>query len=351
LNSGPPTSRPIGREDDLKVVAMLMDALGVVPERARKCEALGFDALSAVETVHDPFFPLLLAAEHTSRIRISTNIAVAFARNPMILANIGHDLQSYSKGRFTLGLGSQIKPHITRRFSMPWSAPAARMKEMVQAINAIWDCWYDGKPLAFQGEFYTHTLMPPKSIPRDTQYGRPRITVAAVGPLMTKAAAEAADGVICHAFTTERYLREVTTPMIERTLAGAGRARSDFEVIYSPFVMIAPDGKPAEEKVKAVREHIAFYASTPAYRAVLELHGWGDVQPVLQAMTRAGEWAKMGDLITDEMFDAFAIVGDAASVADTVTRRYGGLVDTIHLPLGDLPDDEAKAAIMAVQAG
>jgi probable F420-dependent oxidoreductase len=335
----------------LKVVTMLMNELGGVAEQARKSEALGFDGLSAVETVHNPFFPLLLAAEHTRQIRIATNIAVAFARNPMTLASVGHDLQSFSKGRFTLGLGSQIKPHITRRFSMPWSAPAARMKEMVQAINAIWDCWYDGKPLAFEGEFYTHTLMPPKSIPRDTQHGRPRITVAAVGPLMTKVAAEVADGVICHAFTTERYLREVTLPRIERTLAATGRARSDFEVVYSPFVLVAPDGRPAAEKVRAMREHIAFYASTPAYRGVLELHGWGDVQPVLQAMTRAGEWATMGELITDEMFDAFAVVGDAASIADQVTRRYGGVVDTIHLPLGDQPEDVARAAIRAVHAG
>jgi probable F420-dependent oxidoreductase len=334
----------------LQIVAGLGEDFGTIADNAKRYEGLGYDAVATAELAHDPFLPLMLAAEHTSRVRLMTSIAVAFARTPMTLANLAHDLQSYSKGRFTLGLGSQIKPHITKRFSMPWSSPAARMKEMVQALNAIWDNWYDGKPLEFHGEFYTHSLMTPRFTPVDTSHGRPRVIVAAVGPLMTRTAAEVADGVICHAFTTERYLREVTLPMIEQTLAAKGRARSDFEVAYPLFTLITNGGAPGEAELKTLRQQIAFYASTPAYRGVLELHGWGDLQSALHPMTRAGQWVEMGDLINDEVLQAFAIVGDARSVAAEILRRYEGLVDTTHLNLSHLPAEQITGAIETLHA-
>ena len=187
-----------------------------------RIEEAGFDTVAAIETRHDPFIQSAVIAEHTKRAQVMTSIAVAFARTPMLLAYAAHDLNVLSGGRFILGLGSQTKPHIERRFAMPWSHPAERMKEMIQAIHAIWDCWYDGKPLAFRGQFYSHTLMTPNFTPADIGFARPPIHLAAVGPQMTEVAATIADGIICHAFTTERYVREVTLPAIEAGLAGSG---------------------------------------------------------------------------------------------------------------------------------
>jgi alkanesulfonate monooxygenase SsuD/methylene tetrahydromethanopterin reductase-like flavin-dependent oxidoreductase (luciferase family) len=196
-------------EQDMKIDAGLGAVYGNVKSDAKTLEDLGYDGIMSIEMAHDPFLPLMLAAEHTERVELKTSIAVAFARNPMILANLAHDLNAFSKGRFTLGLGSQIRPHITNRFSMPWSSPAARMKEMLEAIRAIWANWYDGEPLHYKGEFYNHTLMTPMFTPVDTQYGKPKIILAAVGPKMTEAAAQVADGMIIHSFSTEKYLREV----------------------------------------------------------------------------------------------------------------------------------------------
>ena len=206
--------------------------LHTVGAQAAELEEMGYSGVMTAETAHDPFFPLLVAAQHTEKVELMTSIAVAFARSPMTLANIGHDLNAYSEGRFVLGLGSQIKPHITKRFSMPWSSPAARMREYVMAMRAIWDSWHQQEPLAFTGQFYTHTLMTPFFTPTNTDYGAPKVFLAAVGPLMTEVAGEVADGVIAHAFTTEKYLRETTLPALEKGFAKAGKSRSDFEISY-----------------------------------------------------------------------------------------------------------------------
>src|SRR5688500_1849130 len=199
-------------------------------QMAQMQEDLGFDGLWSVETGHDPFLPLLLAAQETERVELGTGIAVAFARNPMTLAHIAWDLQAASQGRFILGLGSQIKPHITKRFSMPWSSPAARMREMILAIRAIWAAWNDGTKLDFQGDFYTHTLMTPFFNPGPNPHGNAKIFLAGVGEKMTEAAGEVADGFLCHGFTTERYLREITLPALERGAARAGRPVDQIEV-------------------------------------------------------------------------------------------------------------------------
>lgn len=311
----------------MKIDAGIGFELDKAASSAKYLEECGYDGILAAETSHDPFMPLLLAAEHTSRIELYTSIAVAFARNPMVLANLAHDLNAFSKGRFTLGLGSQIKPHITKRFSMPWSNPAARMKEMIQAINAIWDCWYDGKPLEFRGEFYTHTLMTPMFTPTDTQYGKPKIVLAAVGPKMTETAATVADGMLIHAFTTEKYLREVTVPTVEKTLKEVGRKREDFQLIYPAFAVTADTEEGFNQVKTATCKQIAFYGSTPAYKGVLDLHGWGDLQPELNRLSKIGQWDEMGTLIDDDILSAFAVVGEPKDVISGIKKRYAGLID------------------------
>ncbi len=318
----------------MKVDAGLFSDLEQVPTRIRELEAAGYDGAITAETSHDPFFPLLLAAEHSTRIELITAIAVAFARSPMNLANLAHDLNSYSKGRFILGLGSQIQPHITKRFSMPWSHPAARMRELILAMRSIWACWYEGKKLEFRGEFYTHTLMTPMFTPVDTKSGVPRVFLAAVGPRMTEVAGETADGMIAHAFTTERYMREVTIPALERGLATSGRTRAGFQVAFPAFVVTGADEKSWMEQRRAVCKQIAFYGSTPAYRPVLEMHGWGGLQTELNSLSKRGQWDKMGELVGDEMLEAFAIVGTPDEIVPRLKARYGDVVDRVTLTFG-----------------
>ncbi|NJN51469.1 MAG: LLM class F420-dependent oxidoreductase [Gammaproteobacteria bacterium] len=298
-----------------------------VGAEAKALEDMGYSGILSAETSHDPFFPLAIAALHTKRVELMTSIAVAFARSPMILANIGHDLNAASEGRFILGLGSQIKPHIAKRFSMPWSSPAARMREFILAMRAVWANWNDKRPLEFTGKFYTHTLMTPFFTPTNTEYGPPKVFLAAVGPKMTEVAGEVADGIIIHAFTTEKYLRETTLPSLERGFARAGKKRADFEVSYPVFVVTGKDAKEIEAAKLATRRQIAFYGSTPAYRPVLESIGVGDLQSDLNSMSKQGRWEEMGTLINDEILDAFAVVGEPSSIPAQIKARYGDLID------------------------
>jgi probable F420-dependent oxidoreductase len=319
--------------------------LAEVPARARALEAQGFDGCVSAEIASDPFFPLLLAAEHTTRLELMTSIAVAFARSPMTLANLGHDLNAFSKGRFLLGLGSQIQPHITKRFSMPWSHPAARMRELIQAMRAIWACWYAGEKLAFRGEFYTHMLMTPMFTPTNTRYGAPKVLLAAVGPKMTEVAGEVADGMIVHAFTTAKYLHEVSLPALERGLAAAGRSRKGFQLTCPAFVVTGRDAKEWEQSRSAVCKQIAFYGSTPAYRGVLEVHGWGELQSELNAMSKRGEWDAMGTRITDEILEQFAIVAQPHEVAAQLKKRFGGSIDRVLATFAFADDAQRKQAM------
>ncbi|HEU5084922.1 MAG TPA: TIGR03617 family F420-dependent LLM class oxidoreductase [Acidimicrobiales bacterium] len=295
-------------------------------ELGRATEAAGFDALWAAETNHDPFLSCALAATATESIEIGTAIAIAFARSPMTLASTAHDLQSLSGGRFVLGLGSQIKPHIENRYSMPWSQPARRMREFVLALRAIWDTWEHGTPLRFEGEFYRHTLMTPMFTPRAHGHGAPKVFLAGVGPRMTEVAGEVADGFICHGFSSERYLRECTLPALQRGCERAGRDLDDIEVVAPGFVVTGVDDAAIEAAAAATRRQMAFYGSTPAYRPVLELHGWGDLQTDLHAMSKRGEWAAMGGLISDEVLETFAVVGRPDEVGRELHRRYGDVV-------------------------
>ena len=316
----------------MKVDGGIPTDLHKAPQAARELEDAGYAGGWTAETAHDPFFPLLLAAEHTKHLQIGTSIAVAFARNPMTLANIGWDLQAYSQGRFMLGLGSQIKPHITKRFSMEWSHPAARMREMILAMRAIWDCWQNGTKLDFRGDFYTHTLMTPFFTPDANElgpYGPPKIFLAGVGEKMTEVAGEVCDGFLCHGFTTEKYLREVTIPALARGRAKAGKTMEGFEIVGPSFVVTGADEEQMKAAAAGTRQQIAFYGSTPAYRGVLEAHGWGELQDQLNLLSKSGKWVEMGDLITDEILNTFAVVGEPEKVAPELSRRYGDVIDRI----------------------
>ena len=306
--------------------------LGKSAESAKEAESAGYTGAWTAETNHDPFFPLLLAAEHTKKIELGTSIAVAFARNPMTLANIGWDLQSYSQGRFILGLGSQIKPHITKRFSMEWSKPAARMREMILAIRAIWDTWENGTPLNFRGDFYTHTLMTPFFTPDRADlagFGTPKIFLAGVGELMTEVAGEVCDGFICHGFTTEKYLREVTIPALARGRAKAGKTMEGFEIVGPSFIVTGNTEAEMTQAAAGTRQQIAFYGSTPAYRGVLDIHGWGGLQDELNTLSKQGKWVEMGNLINDEILNTFAVVGAPEQVAPELKRRYDDVIQRI----------------------
>ena len=338
----------------MKLDANLPPALRGAAAAAADLEAAGFSGAWSSETSHDPFLPLALAAEATSEIELGTSIAVAFARNPMLLANTAWDLQALSGGRFVLGLGSQIKPHITKRFSMPWSRPAARMREMVLAIRAIWDTWQNGTPLQFRGEFYQHTLMTPFFTPDPAElgdFGVPRIFLAGVGELMTEVAGEVCDGFICHGFTTERYLREVTLPALERGRAKAGKSMDGFEISGPSFVVTGADEAEIERAATATRQQIAFYGSTPAYRAVLELHGWGELQDELNALSKQGKWVEMGELIDDDVLNTFAVVGAPEEIAAEIGKRYGDVIHRLafYAPYKSDPD-RWRAAIEGIKA-
>jgi probable F420-dependent oxidoreductase len=309
-------------------------------------EAQGYDGLWTAETSHDPFFPLLLASQQTERVELGTGIAVAFARNPMNLAQIAWDLQAASSGRFILGLGSQIKPHITKRFSMPWSSPAARMREMILAIRAIWASWNNGTKLDFQGDFYTHTLMTPFFDPGPNPHGDAKIFLAGVGELMTEVAGEVCDGFLCHGFTTERYLREVTLPALERGATKAGRAVADIEISGPAFVVTGTDEEQMAASVQGTKQQIAFYGSTPAYKGVLELHGWGGLQDELNKMSKEGKWKEMGELITDDILETFAVIAEPEKLAQGLHVRYGDVVSRISFYAPYASDPERWRAVM-----
>jgi probable F420-dependent oxidoreductase len=327
-------------------------SIAELAKQARDLEDLGYDGIMTAETSHDPFLQLVIAAEHTERVEIATGIAVAFARNPMTLANLGHDLQTYSGGRAIVGLGSQIKPHIEKRFSMEWSHPAKRMRELILAMRAVWACWNDGAALDFRGEFYRHTLMTPFFNPGPTGHGPPKVFLAAVGEHMTEVAGEVADGILIHGFTTERYVREVTLPAVERGLARAGRSREGFEVSGPLFVVTGTNDEEIERAKTGTRQQIAFYGSTPNYRPVLDLHGWGELQPELNALSKQGKWVEMGERIDDEILSTFAVVAGPDDVAAELGRRYGGIVDrcSFYAPYRTDPDrwtrviDDLKSA-------
>jgi probable F420-dependent oxidoreductase len=256
-------------------------------------------------------------------------------------------VQLLSHGRLLLGLGSQIKPHIEKRYSMPWSHPAPRMREYILAMRAIWACWNEGVALNFRGEYYRHTLMSPFFNPGPNPYGAPKVYLAAVGELMTEVAGEVADGLLVHPFSTERYVREVTLPALERGLAKSGRVVEDFPISFSGLIATGDTEEELADAIRRVRGQIAFYGSTPAYRGVLELHGWGDLQSELNTLSKTGEWEKMGELIDDDVLNAFSVVAKPSDVGAVVQTRLNDVISRFSIYAPYALSDGARRAIVS----
>lgn len=312
------------------------------PRKARtiykELEDIGYDGAFSFEAKHDPFLPLAVAAEHTQNIRLGTGIAIAFARNPMNLANLGYDMQSISGGRFVLGLGSQVKPHIEKRFSSTWSHPAERMGEIVTAIKAIWNCWEGKAPLKFEGRFYTHTIMIPAFNPGPNPYGPPPIFTGGFGPLMISVAGEVADGFIAHPFNSRRSLLENALPALEKGLRKSGRQRSDIEVMCATLVVTADTEEGLAESKLAARKQLAFYGSTPAYLPTLACHGWEGLHTELNALSKQGRWDDMTGLIDDGILHEIAVVGERPQIAGLLQARLAGIADSVSITHNRCPD-------------
>lgn len=306
----------------MKVDAVLMTADAMEFENlARRAEADGFAGVWSFEGPHDPFLPLTLAARATERVALGTAIAIAFARNPMTCAQLANDLQLISRGRFVLGLGTQIRPHIEKRFSQVWSRPNARMREFVAAIRAIWRCWNEGDELSFRGDFYTHTLMTPMFEPGANPFGSPPIFLAGFGPGMVKVAGEVADGWIVHPLHSREFLQAVTIPALEAGLCKSGRTRRDVKISAQTIVMIGDDDAGIAKARNDARAQIAFYSSTPAYKIALDHHGWGAKQAELNRLSKRGRWLEMIEYVDDDMLDTIGVSGTPAQVAAALRVR------------------------------
>jgi probable F420-dependent oxidoreductase len=310
-----------------------------VAESARRAEALGFGGITSPEIQHDPFIPLAFAATATETIRLGTAVAIAFPRSPMVVANLAYDLHRNSNARFTLGLGTQVKGHNERRFSVPWGSPGPRLREYVEALRAIWRTWEEKVPLRYEGEYYRFTLMTPEFSPPPTGLGPIPVTIAAVQPYMLRLAGEACEGVRLHGFCTRKYLTDVALPAIEEGLRRAGRPRERFEIWGGGFVATGKDADEVAKQVEAVRYRIAFYGSTRSYSGVLRLHGWDDEADRLHRHSVAGEWEKMAAVVTDEIVHEFTAVAPLRDLAPTLERRFGGLSDRIALDFPRGTDD------------
>jgi probable F420-dependent oxidoreductase len=300
-----------------------------IPAAVRAVEAAGYDGIATLENRHDPFMPLAVAAVNSERLTLGTGIAIAFSRSPMVVANVGWDLQGASGGRFVVGLGSQVKGHNERRFSVPWSAPAPRMREYVESLRAIWRNWKTGEELNYQGKHYRFTLMTPNFTPEPIDAPPPPVTIAAVGPGMLKVAGEVCDGVRLHPLCTRAYLEQVVMPRLTAALDGAGRDRSQFEITGGGFIATGADDEAVGRMVEWVRMRVAFYGSTPAYWPVFEVHGLEELGRKLNHMSKTGQWADMAGEVSDDVVRLFAAVGRHDQIADAIEKHFGGISDTI----------------------
>ena len=323
-------------------------SLTSIPEVAKGAERVGFDAIWSSETQHDPFLPLALVSEHTERLRFGTSVAIGFARSPATLAYTAWDLAETSKGRFILGLGTQVAPHIKRRFGMPWpESPVGKFRELIEAIRTFWQTWQTGERLNFRGEHYKLTLMPPFFNPGPIDYPDIPIYIAGVNTGLSRLAGEVADGFHAHVYHSRRYLEEVVRPGIEVGARNASRSVGEIQLSTAAFAVTRP------EEADFVRTQIAFYASTPTYRSVMELHGWGDTADRLQVLARKGVWQEMAMLIDDEMLDVFAVVCSPNDLPEKLAERYAGLVDRLALYVPFIPgerDEEWSELLAGVRA-
>lgn len=319
-------------------------------EMAADLEEAGYDGVYTFEGKTDPFISLTVAAVKTQRIDLMTSIAVAFARNPMSLAYLGSDLQQVSEGRFILGLGTQVKAHIERRFGMPWSKPAARMREMVLAIKAIWDSWDGGEKLNFQGEFYSHTLSSPMFSPATMPYGIPKIFLAGVGPKMIEVVGEVADGYFMHPFNSERSTAELSIPALQRGFEKAGKTGENFVISAQVVTATGLNEEQMKASEHAARNQIAFYGSTPAYRPILEVHGWEDLQPEANRLSKEGKWDQMADLVDDKMLHTFAVVGEPKDIARQMVDRFAGTAERLSPVVYESNTELLKTILNEVKA-
>lgn len=337
----------------MKIETLIPDgAFEQIPALARQLEEIGFDGLGQPELKHDPFVTLALAASTTERLSLATSVAIAFPRSPMVIAYQARDLQRISRGRFVLGLGTQVKGHIERRFSIVWDSPGPRLRDYVLALRAIWDAWQNGTPLNYEGRFYRFSLMTPEFDPGPLPYPPIPIQIAAVNPYNARLAGELCDGLRVHPMTTPGYLRDVLWPQVREGAARSGRDLRDFRMVGGGFIATGAD----EAEVQAAREHaryrIAFYASTRTYLPVLEHHGWGDLNPRLRRLIAEGRWADLAGVIPDEVLDEFCASGTYDTIAARVRQRLEGLVDVLQLdPPTDpeRPDDRLLAALTALK--
>jgi probable F420-dependent oxidoreductase len=298
---------------------------------ARQAEDDGADAVTSSELKHDPFTPLAFAALATQRVALVPSVAIAFPRSPMIVANQSWDLNRHSKGRFVVGLGSQVRAHNERRFSVPWIAPAARMGEYVESLRAIFRCWEHGEKLNYQGKYYNFTLMTPEFSPGPQGVRVPPIAIAAVGPLMLKTAARLADSVRLHSFATRKYLEDVVRPQLAKELTAAGKSFGGFEITGGGFVATGPDEAAVRAAAEKVRYRVAFYGSTPAYRGVFDVHGIGDLGVRLNAMSREGKWGEMAAQISDDVLELFVARATYDELPEAIEKRFGGIVDSVSV--------------------
>ena len=319
-----------------------------IPEVAKGAVRVGFDAIWSSETQHDPFLPLALVSEHTERLRFGTSVAIGFARSPATLAYTAWDLAETSNGRFILGLGTQVAPHIKRRFGMPWpESPVGKFRELIEAVRAFWQTWQTGERLNFRGEHYKLTLMPPFFNPGPIDYPDIPIYIAGVNTGLSRLAGEVADGFHAHVYHSPRYLKEVVRPGIEAGARKASRSVDEIQLSTTAFAVTRP------EEADFVRAQIAFYASTPTYRPVMELHGWGETADQLQVLARKGVWQEMAMLIDDEMLEVFAVVCEPNDLPKKLAERYAGLVDRLALYVPFIPgerDEEWSVLLAGIRA-
>jgi probable F420-dependent oxidoreductase len=336
----------------MKIDAALMPVrIEKAGEAAKKFEEQGFDGVLSFEGPHDPFFPLVLAAQATERVELTTAIAIAFARNPMICAQMANDLQLISGGRFILGLGTQIRTHIERRFSQTWSKPNARMREFVRAIRAIWRCWETGEKLDFRGEFYQHTLMTPVFNPGPNPHGTPRIYLAGFGPKMVGIAGEVADGWILHPLHSPDFIDKVTMPALCDGARKADRDPAEIDISAQVITMLGSTDEQVAKARNGARAQVAFYSSTPAYKVMLDHHGWGDIQPDLNKLSKQGKWVEMIEFISDEMLDTLGVSGTPAEVAKKLRDRNGFADRTSLIAYNETGEPDAVAEVVRLLNG
>lgn len=318
---------------------MVLDNPADAARLAAELEAIGYDGIYSFEGQHDPFLPLAIASQTTNTVQLGTGIAVAFARNPMSLAYLANDMQLLSEGRFILGLGAQIQAHIEKRYSSVWDKPAARLRDMVLAIRAIFDAWQTGDRLRYEGEFYKHTLMTPAFSPGPNPFGIPPIYCGGFGPKMTEVVGEVADGFIAHPFHTPESIQKITLPALQNGFAKAGKKREDFTLAVNLIVGSGDDAAALKDAREKIRKQIAFYGSTPAYRPVLEVHGMGELQTQLNILSKDSHWDAMTALIPDELLDAVAVVCPRDEMAARIRARCEGVFDRVNLVARYTPDE------------